>query len=188
MLRVPSEALPLIRAPADELLLSDCPPISQAVIGLREFQGQTRLVLKLERRENARTGFTAIRPCFCGENALLPKHNCPIHVFWVEVLRNTAPGQPLFPTLVNKNINRVLRATLERLAIPEGTRYSSHCLRRGAAAAILDSGSSLAEIMRTAGWSPSSFRIYLNLQKAEEFSMRSVLTGGDPPLQRLRFF
>ena len=181
MLRVPSEALPLIRAPVDELLLSDSSPSSQAVIGLREFQGHTRLVLRLARRKNAPRGFTAMRPCFCGANALLPKHNCPIHVFWAEVLRNTAPGQPLFPTLVNKNINRVLRASLGRIAVPDSERYSSHGFRRGAATAILDSGSSLAEIMRTAGWSSSSFRIYLNLQKAEESSMRKVLAGGESP-------
>ena len=175
MLRVPSDALPLTLALPDERLLSDDPPSSRAVIGLRVFQGQARLILKLSRRKNARDGFTAMRPCFCGVNSLLPQHNCPIHMFWTEVLRTATPGQPLFPTLLNKNINRVLRAALARIGLVGHERHSSHCFRRGAATAILNSGTPLAEIMRTAGWSSSSFRIYLNLQKAEECSMRSIL-------------
>ena len=122
-----------------------------------------------------------MRPCFCGENSLLPQRNCPIHFFWAEVLRTAVPGQPLFPTLLNKNINRALRAALGRIDLPEFERYSSHCFRRGAATAILNSGSSLAQIMRTAGWNSNSFKIYLNLQKAEESSMRQVLAEDASP-------
>ena len=175
MMRLPSEALPLRRALADESLLSDEPPSSKAVIGLRDFDGHQRLILKLSHRKNERNCFTAMRPCFCSANALLPRHNCPIRIFWAQVLRTTHPGPPLFPTLGNKNINRRLRAIFARLGIPGAERYSTHCFRRGAANAILQSGSTLAEIMRTAGWKSNAFRVYLNIQKAEECSMRAVL-------------
>ena len=51
LLRLPSEALPLTRALTDEQLLSPEAPSSGAVIGLREFQGEQRLILKLGRRK-----------------------------------------------------------------------------------------------------------------------------------------
>ena len=179
MLRLPSEALPLHRALTDEQLLSNEAPSNTAVIGLREYEGQQRLTIKLARRKNSRGIFTALRPCYCGKNALLPRHNCPIHIFWANVITSTQPGDPLFPSLANKNINRVLRAAFKKIALPGAEKYSSHCFRRGAASAILNAGSTLAEIMQTAGWKSSSFRVYLDIQRAEEVSMRAVLAGGD---------
>ena len=119
MLRVPSEALPLVRAlPTDELL-SDQHPSSGALIGLREFDGQQRLILRLARRKNAKFGFTDMRPCFCGANVLLPKRNCPINFFWASVLKRTEPGSPLFPHFGGKNSNRILRKTMERIGIAD---------------------------------------------------------------------
>ena len=175
MPRVPSEALPLCRALPSDKLLSGEKLSGGASIGLRDFHGQQRLVIKLARRKNARSGFTAFRPCFCEENSLLPKHNCPIHMFWVSILDRAAPGDMLFPALRNKNINRVLRAAFNNIGVPDAEKFSSHCFRRGAATAILNSGSTLSEIMRTAGWSSKAFRIYLDIQKAEEASTKAVL-------------
>ena len=181
MLRLPSEALPLHRALEDEPLLSSGPPINTAVIGLRELSGQQRLIIKLARRKNASGGYTATRPCFCRDNALLPKQNCTIHIFWADILKTTAPGERLCPALKNKNINRALKAAFRSVGIPEAERYSSHFFRRGDANAILHSGSTLAEILRTVGWKSSSFPVYLDIQRAEESSMRTVLAGEDSP-------
>ena len=175
LLRLPSEALPLTRALPNELLLSPDIPSSKAVIGLREFQGEKRLVLKLSHRKNTRSVYTAMRPCFCGDNALLPRHNCPIHRFWAAVIENTEPGSQLFPSLQRANFSRVFRAVLAKLGVQDADRYSSHCLRRGAANAILQSGSTLSEIMRTGGWKSSSFKVYLDLHRSEELSLQSIL-------------
>ena len=124
-IRLPSEALPLHRALGDEKLLSSEPPIHTAVIGLRDLEGQPRLVLKLARRKNGRMGFAALRPCFCRENALVPKHNCPIHIFWADVLRTTQPGAPLSPKMKNRGLNRDLRSSFDRVNIPESEHYST---------------------------------------------------------------
>ena len=56
----------------------------------------------------------------------------------------------------------------------------------GAANAILRPGPTLSEIMRTGGWGSSSFRVYLDLRKAEEASMLSVLAVIRHPLNVLR--
>ena len=116
-----------------------------------------------------------MRPCFCGDNALLPRHNCPIHRFWTAVIEHTEPGSQLFPSLQRVNFSRVFRAVLAKLGVPDRDRYSSHCLRRGAANAIFQSGSTLSEIMRTGGWKSSSFRVYLDLHRSEELSLKSIL-------------
>ena len=180
MLRLPSEALPLTRALPNELLLSDEAPSAKAVIGLREFMGENRLILKLAKRKNQRSLYTAMRPCFCTPNCLVPAQNCPIHQFWEAVIKHTHPGSPLFPSLQKKNITRIIRRVLSLLDVIDAERYSTHCFRRGAATALLDSGSTLSEIMKTGGWASGSFRIYLNLQKAEESSLKDILGQNSP--------
>ena len=184
MLRLPSESLPLTRALADGRLLSTDPSSTPATIGLREFQGEQRLVIKLNKRKNTKNTFIATRPCFCGENALLPRHNCPIHRFWKAVLANTEPGGKLFPTFEGGDFSRVLRKVLLKLNIADSERYSSHCFRRGAATAILNSGATLSEIMRTGGWASSSFKIYLDMNRAEEISMSKVSAANSPDSER----
>ena len=180
MLRLPSEALALYRAlPSDKLLTQECCS-QKAVIGLREFQGESRLILKLATRKNSRSAFSATRPCFCGQNALLPRRNCPIHRFWASVLKSTEPGAPLFPSYIGRNVTRVLRAVLAGIEVEDSQRYSTHCFRRGAATAILQSGSTLSEIMRTGGWKSSSFQVYLDLHRSEELSMKEVLIANSP--------
>ena len=184
MLRLPSESLPLRRALPTDRLLSKEPLSSPAIIGLREFNGDQRLIIKLARRKNARHGFSATRPCFCGDNFLLPKHNCPIHRFWKAVIAHTEPGELLFPSLQGKKFSRILRAILAKLAVPEAEKYSSHCFRRGAATAILNSGSTLSEIMRTGGWASSAFKVYLDMHRSEELAMKDVLAGNSPVSNR----
>ena len=179
-LRLPSEAVPLVRATTDDRLLTSECSTSTNLFGLREFQGEQRLVIKLAHRKNTRNAFIATRPCFCGQNALLPKHNFPIHRFWQAVLGHTHPGMPLFPLFQGENFPRALRAVLKKLHTPESDRYSSHCFRRGAATAILNSGATLSEIMRTGGWASSSFKVYLDLQRSEEPAMKDVLAGASP--------
>ena len=131
MLRLPSEALPLTRALPIDRLLSPELASSSAVIGLREFQGEQRIVLKLAKRKNTRNAFIATRPCFCTSNAVLPKHNCPIRRFWKAVLGHTEPGALLSPSLQGENFSRILRAVLAKLGVPDAERYSRHCFRRG---------------------------------------------------------
>ena len=180
MLRLPSEALLLTRALPDERLLSTDKASPPAVIGLRDFGREPRLILKLAKRKNSRSHFTAMRPCFCGDNALLPRHNCPIRRFWKYVIAHTRPGYPLSPSLLNKNITRISRKVLRELGIEDHDRYSTHCFRHGAATAILNSGSTLSEIMRTGGWASSSFKVYLDLHRSEESAMKRALTVDSP--------
>ena len=101
-------------------------------------------------------------------------------MFRGDVIASAQPGDPLSPSLVSKNINRLLRAVFKKIALPCAEKYSSHCFRRWAASAILNAGPKHAEIMQTDGWGSSSFRVYLDIQGAGDVSTRAVLDGGDP--------
>ena len=121
-----------------------------------------------------------MRPCFCVPNMLIPKHNCPIHQFWAAVAQHTAPGESLFPSLLAKNIAGILRKALTNIHVVDAERYSTHCFRKGAATAILNSGATLAQIMKTGGWVSGSFKVYLDLHHAEEVSMKNISPKESP--------
>ena len=92
MLRLPSEALTFTRAIATDRLLTTDKSSAPSLVGLREFHGgQQRLIIKLDTRKNTKDAFISTRPCFCGQNALRPRHNFPIHRFWEAVMANTEP-------------------------------------------------------------------------------------------------
>ena len=184
MLRLPSDALTLTRAIANDKLLATETSSAPSLIGLREFLGEKRLALKLAKRKNTRNAFIATRPCFCGQNALLPRRNCPIRRFWKAVIAHTEPGALLSPSFQGGNFSRVLLAALFKLNIADSERYSPHCFRRGDAAAILNSGATLSEIMRTGGWASSSFKVYLDLHRVEEVATTNVLAGASPASDR----
>lgn len=107
---------------------------------------------------------------------------CPIHSLWEAVSAHTPPGQPLFPSLIRSNINRILKATFPKAGIRPWGRYSAHFGRRGAANEILRSAPSLATIMRTGGWQSGGYKAYLDLREAEEADIRNISRrpgGGD---------
>lgn len=79
-LRLPPAALPPHLARTDGILISDSPTRQPVVIGIRDFPGEQRLSIKLPRRKNARQGFTAMRPCFRGDNPLLLREKCPMRL------------------------------------------------------------------------------------------------------------
>ena len=63
---------------------------------------------------------------------------------------------------------------------PDADRFSTHRIRRVAATAILNSGSTLSGTMRTDGSNSSSFRPYLDLHQSGELSTRAVFTVEQP--------
>ena len=182
ILRLPSEALPAIRAsPADELIKRS--PLSgsvQALIGTRFLPDDSeRLVLKLRSRKATRGGAIIMRPCFCDADDLGGKGFCPVHDFWPAVCSSSLWGEELFPSLRSRNINRILKGMLRSMGIPEAESFSTHAFRRGASMELKNSGSTLAQILKTVGWSSSAFRAYLSFVQDEEVNIRSILSNCD---------
>ena len=109
----------------------------------------------------------------------MPSGLCPIHDFWPRVQRSFLPGEQLFPNLQGKNLNRILKAILGRLNIDFAEKYSTKAFRRGAAMDIMASGSTLAQIMRSAGWHSQAFRAYLTFQIEEECNMKAIFASSN---------
>ena len=132
-LRVPSEALILRRAFANDELEGFRPMKDSALIGLRGPSSNPSLVLRLATRKNLPLGCIMKRPCFCDIAKCVEHRLCPVHYLWPIIRARVSAGELLFPTYSGRNVNAVLRAVLKKLSISEAERYSSHGFRRGAA-------------------------------------------------------
>ena len=68
---------------------------------------------------------------------------------------------------------------LRSMGIAETESYSTHAFRRGASMELKNSGSNLAQILRTVGWNSAAFRAYLSFVEDEEVNIRSILANFD---------
>ena len=176
ILRLPSEALVAVRAGPSDQLMKHSKLAHQSAIGLREFpDGKQFLVLKLRTRKHTRGGAIIYRPCFCSSDVLACSGLCPVHDFWRIVAAKTKAHAPLFPSLINKNINRVLKAMLANMGVEDAHKYSSHAFHRGASMELKRSSSSFAEVLKTVGWNSAAFRSYLSFAEDEAANIRLIL-------------
>ena len=176
ILRLPSEALPAVRAaPTDTLLTRERLPY-QSALGLRTLKnGEQRLVLKLRTRKHVRGGAVLMRPCFCDSDTLAGKGICPIHDFWRVAKDSALWGQPLFPSLLKRNINRIIKGTFSTMGIEDAHSYSTHAFRRGASMELKRCGDTLSQVLKTVGWNSATFRSYLSFVEDEEVNIRLIL-------------
>ena len=180
ILRLPSEALPARRAAAGASLLTRHPLPRQSVLGLRSMpDGQQCLVLKLRTRKHVRSGAVLFRPCFCSGAVLASAGICPIHDFWRIVVESYAQDSPLFPSLIKRNINRILKGALRSTHVDESESYTTHCFRRGASMELKRSGPTLAQVLKTVGWNSADYRSYLSFVEDEATNIRLILMDTD---------
>ena len=176
-LRVPSEGLPIIRAAPSDIITTKAPQSCMALMGIRSIGGFPRLILKLKKRKLNKTGAIMMRPCFCDGEGMMPTGLCPIRDFSPLIQNTTLPGEGLFSSLQRRNLNRILKAILKRMGVESAEKYSTKAFRRGAAMDIMASGSTLAQIMRSAGWHSQAFRAYLMFQMEEECNMKAIFAS-----------
>ena len=69
----------------------------KAIMGIRSFGGEIRLVLKLKVRKNMRYRNIQIRPCFRQGRIPVEEGLCPVHHFRPLVTRRVTHGDLLFP-------------------------------------------------------------------------------------------
>ena len=168
MLRMGSEALPLIRANWDHNVNARSPQSDKAVVGLVKADNADFLCLKLNRRKNMRDGTIMRRTCTCN-----PKKNtfdkfCPVHILWPAVKKRVPRGKLLFPSLKTGSLNRDLRNLFNTSGLPNASHLSSHAFRKGGAQEIIDKGGSLGQLLTAGGWSSAAFLTYISTEKAED--------------------
>ena len=178
LLRVPSEGSPCVRADTADVLTTKSPQGHQAILGCRLVAEEPRLVLKLKRRKLNKAGAIMMRPCFCDSlNAMAPSGLCPVSDFWPLIQRCNLPGERLCHSLIAKNLNRAVNGILSSVGVPDAYSYSTNAFLRGEAMDIMSSGSTIAQIMRSAGWSSQAFRAYSVFQMGEECNTNAIFAG-----------
>ena len=176
-LRVPSEASVLRRAYASDPSDTFCPQPDKALMNVKMAGGEPFLFAKFSWRKNLPSGCILRRPCFCylanRKDALI----CPIHVFWQLIRCRVDPGQPIFSSVNRRNFNRILKAVMAKLHIPEADMYSSHAFRRGAAQELKESGSHWSVVASSGAWHSPAFRGYVDLSRDVELGPQQMFDG-----------
>ena len=169
LLRVPSEALPLVRAFPDEDVTAKSRPLdSPALIDLRRVDGTLKLVIKLDSRKNIRGGAVLSRPCLCARESFGKGSICPVHTLWPAIRAGTRCGQPLFPSYNSGNLNPTLKTVLEKCGVKDALQLSPHGFRRAAAEELKRQGGSYGLIMSMGNWNSQAFKGYLTFDLDEE--------------------
>ena len=174
-LRVPSEALTARRAFADDPLLGFVPQEDKALMGVRSYKQTDILVLKFAFRKNLRNGCILKRPCICSEKNPLARLLCPPHTLWPLIKQRVDTGDLLFPNFTAHKFNLALKALMEDLRFDRAREYSSRAFRRGATQEIKDTGSTLAVIITSGGWTAAGYKSYLDLQMDEALNISALL-------------
>ena len=165
----------LRRAFSTDNLLAVSPQPGKALIGTAAVGGEPFLVIKMAWRKNITSGCIMRRPCFCNLGTQQAISLCPVHTFWPAVRRRVGSGQPLFRKVNVGNFNRIMKAILTKMQIPEAARFSSHGFRLGTSQELKESGSPW-EVVASAGmWNSPSFRGYVDMSKDVETSVARLL-------------
>ena len=158
LLRLPSEALPMVAGG------TDCLANEQSVVSIDWELGH--LVLKLKRRKNKQFGSRLVRTCWCKESP----ETCPVHVLgpWIAA---AVPGAAFFAGITPAVALRTLRRMLADLDVKQAALYGTHDLRRGHALDLQCSGAPLWEILNAGEWSSPAFLKYLDLHRLDADSV-----------------
>ena len=162
-LRIPSEALILKRAFRDDPISEFAPQDEKALIGVRKFKGVDTLVIKLGWRKNLAGGCILRRVCLCDESSL-GRRICPPHRVWPLIRDRTQAGETLFSQYTKNNFNRNLKMILMKLNFPNGHRYTSKAIRRGATQELTETGKMMQVIKGSGAWVGDGFLSYIDLE------------------------
>ena len=156
LLRLPSEALPIVRGGSG---VADYGMKPKAVLSL---EGDC-LVLKLSHRKNIARECVLKRPCWCKSAHSLV---CPVHAIW-PYIKDFKEGQSIFEGITPSMAMKTLRKYLSLIGKPDFMKYRSHDLRRGHADDLRASGASLWVILMAGQWSSPAFLKYLDTATLE---------------------
>ena len=154
LLRLPSEALPVVRA--------DTGFAHNSGHACMVFMEGEHLCLKLKKRKNKPQGSLLKRACWCCQCRL----TCPVHALWPH-FEKLKVGERAFPGIYSGKALRQLRVMLELIGIENASKFRCHDLRRGHAKDLQLRGANLYEILAAGEWRSPAFLEYLSLGDLE---------------------
>lgn len=120
LLRVPSEALPVVKVSEDYVPSGD----EQSII----WRDGDTICLQLRRRKNLPQGSGVIkRGCTCSG---CPR-TCPVHILWDTYMEDLPLGAAPFSAITEAAARKKIRERLKALGVPQCELYGTHDFRRG---------------------------------------------------------
>jgi hypothetical protein len=153
LLRLPSEALPIVRG---------CVGVANNSQSSLYLSGDM-LYLKLAKRKNKPNGSLLKRGCWCCSCKL----TCPIHSLWMYFEADVKIGHRAFAQFTPASALRRLRGFLKELQVADAGKYRTHDFRRGHAKDMQLNGSTLYQILMAGEWRSPTFMSYMDLLELE---------------------
>ena len=153
LLRVPSEALPMVVGRLGQ------PCEAKSILYLGE---DDTLVLELKSRKNKPQGSKLIRRCCCSRH---PK-SCALHLI-KPLLESAETGTAMFKLISPDDAVKKLRQLLSAVGVRDARLYRPHDLRRGHAEDLRLEGAPLWKILAAGEWRSAAFQAYLGLHKLD---------------------
>ena len=158
MLRVPSEALPLV-------IGKGCDSTKPLEEGLhsRLSRYEDKMLLRLRRRKNKPHGTVLIRECWCARSS----STCPVRT--MDALIDAMPvGHAPFHRVNADDVRVLLRCRLKQLHVACPSQYNTHDFRRGHARDLVNSRqSTLKDILMMGQWKSAALLKYLDEPSVE---------------------
>ena len=162
LLRVPSEALPMVVGK----LGAQCESKSVLYLG-----DENTLALELKARRNKPQGSKLIRKCCCSKH---PK-SCALCLI-KPLLQKAELGTSMFPGISPGKAVQRLRQLLFAIDVKDAGAYRPHDLRRGHAEDLRLEGAPLWRILAAGEWRSAAFQAYLGFHKLDiEEALHGVL-------------
>ena len=173
LLRLPSEALPMVVCASEP---------QRGVHKAAVWREGDNICVLLSCRKNLQGGSGVLRrTCSCAGSPLM----CPVHILWDKFLANVPVDTKPWLNVSAAQVMKWIRGAFLALTVcvwngrqiygvvfckqvPNASAYGTHSLRRGHARDLLESGATLAEILRAGQWRSAAFMRYLNLADIEK--------------------
>ena len=132
---------------------------------------QNSVTITLMRRKNREFPTSMERSCCCTSSTVAL---CAMH--WLTRLRALSKDSRVFHMSTKRFVSRV-RIYANEAKVPSANVLTSHAFRRGMAQDIVDSGGSLAALLRAGDWHSRAFLLYLRDAQVQDKAVANFIVN-----------
>ena len=149
----------------------------KSLIGHRTYHNTTALVIKSRFRKNVRGGRVLIHPCLCAMVSPPSRAFCPVHGFWATNRDRLTPGGLLSPNASTDNFSRRLKRPCATSVTKTDAATPPRAIRRGSTHAILNSGSTFQNALKSGIPTSGGYKCYIDLRADEAINISALLAS-----------
>lgn len=151
IIRLPSEALPAMRAGYRERLLTRDNLPRQSGRAFALFLTVTSHGPQIPYSQTHEGMCDSSATCFRDSDILAAHGTCPIRDLWWVIRDSTPRGEPLSPSLLKRNINRMIKGALTTMGVAGAHSYPAHSFRGGTSMELKRRDPTLDQVLKTVG-------------------------------------